>query len=317
MLNSRLTALIVSSMVLALNVASGQDYPNRPIHILTAPAGGSSDNVARSIAQAITESTGQQVIVDNRTNVVASETGYKAPPDGYTLVVSSESLYVRPLLEKTPYDIQRDFAPVSQATREVYVIAVHPSLPVKTVRELLALAKAKPGQLNYGSALNGSGTHLAAALFTSMANVNIVQVAYKGIPQALTGLLGGEVNFMFGNPSLVGPHEKTGRLRIIAVTAPEPTQLAPGVPTVSASGVPGYSIISLQGLWVPIKTPAAVINRLNQEVVRLVNQPSSKEKFQLIGSEGVGSSPEQFAAFIASDITKFAKLIKDANIKAD
>ncbi len=297
--------------------ALAQDYPSKPIRILTALAGGSSDAVARIIGQAASDSLGQPVVIDNRTNVIASEAVSKSAPDGYTLLVSSESLWIRALMDRVPYDVVRDFAPVSQITREVYVVAVHPSLPVKSLRDLIALAKARPGALNYGSALSGSGTHLSAALFTSMARVNIVQVPYKGIAQSITALVGGEVQVMFANPSVVTPHVKAGRLRALAVTAAEPTVLAPGLPTIAAAGVPGYECVSIQGLWAPGKTSAAIVNRLNQEVIRAFKLPGAKEKFLAIGSEMVGSSPEQFAAFIKSDIVKMGRLVREANIKPD
>ncbi len=319
MLSTRFIVSMVSTTTIVLGVATAtaQEYPSKPIRIITAAAGGSSDAVARLIAQGITDSLGQPVIIDNRGNVIASEVVSRSPPDGYTLTVSSESLWIRSLLDKVPYDVVRDFAPVTQITREAYVIAVHPSLPVKSVKELIALAKAKPGALNYGSATNGSGTHLAAALFTSMAGVNIVQVAYKGIAQSITALVGGEVQLMFANPSVVTPQVKAGRLRMLAVSAPEPTALAPGVPTIAAAGVPGYECVSLQGLFAPGKTPAAIVNRLHQEVVRVLNGPGAKEKVLNIGSEIVGSSPEQFAAFIGPDMARMGKLIKDANIKVN
>lgn len=319
MLSTRLVAFIGLLILTALGAAAAlaQDYPNRSIRIITAPAGGSSDNVARTIAQGIIEGLGQPAVVDNRTNVAASEAVYKAPPDGYILLVSSESLWIRPLLEKVPYDLVKDFTPVGQVTREFYAVAVHTSLPVNSVRELIALAKAKPGALNYGSALSGSGTHLAAALFMSMAGVNIVQVAYKGIAQSITAVAGGEVNLMFANPSLLAPHAQAGKLRILAVSSAAPTALAPGVPTIAASGVPGYECVSIQGLFAPGKTPAAIINRLNQQIARVVNQPGAKERFLNIGSEVVGSTPEQFAAFIEVDNARMTKLVKDANIKAD
>ena len=319
MLSARFVASMYSTIVIFLGggAASAQDYPNKPIRIITAAAGGSSDAAARVIAQGATDSLKQPVIVDNRTNVIAADVVSKSPPDGYTLMVSSESLWIRPLLEKVPYDVMRDFKPVGQLTREVYVVAVHPSLPAKSVKELVALAKAKPGVLNYGSATVGSGTHLAAALFTSLAGVNIVQVPYKGVAQSLTALVSGEVQLMFANPSIVTPHAKLGKLRTLAVTAPEPTVLAPGVPTVAASGVPGYEIVSLQGLFAPGKTPAAVINRLNQESVRVLNLPGVREKLLNLGAEIVGSSPQQFTVFITTDMGRLGKLIKDANIKAE
>jgi len=319
MLSTRFVVSIFSGVMTVVSggTASAQDYPNKPIRIFTAAAGGSSDIVARAIAQGFTDSLGQPVLVDNRTSLIASESVSKAPPDGYALLISSESLWIRPLMDKVPYDVVRDFSPIGQLSREVYVVAVHPSVPAKSVKDLIALAKAKPGALNYGSGTNGSGTHLSGALFTSMAGVNIVQVPYKGVAQSVTALIGGEVQLMFANPSMVAPHVKAGRLRTLAVTAAEATVLAPGLTTVAASGLPGYEAVSIQGMLAPAKTSAAIINRLNQEVVRVINLPGLKEKFISGGSELVGSSPEQFAAFIKSDTARIAKVIKDAGIKVD
>ncbi len=304
-------------VVLGAGGASAQDYPNRTIRILTAAAGGSSDLVARPIAQGFTDSMRQPVVIYNRPSILGSEIVSKASPDGYTLLISSESLWTRPLLDKVPYDFATGFTPVGQISREVYVLAVHPSLPVKSVRQLIALAKAKPGALNYGTGPNGSATHLSGELFRSLAGIKIVQVPYKGVAESVTAMISGEVHMMFANPSLVAPHAKVGRLRTLAVTTAEPTALVPGLPTVAASGLPGYESISVQGLLAPGKTPAAIVNRLNQEMVRVLNQPGLKEKFLNNGSELLGSSPERFAAFIASDMARMGKVIKDAGIKAN
>ena len=309
--------LSVVVIVGGANVASGQDYPNRPIRIVTSAAGGDSDFNTRIVAQGISGPLGQPVIVDNRTGILAAEAVSKAPPDGYTLTVQTDGLWTRSLLAKMPYDAERDFSPISLISRGINVLIVHPSLPVKSVRELIALAKAKPGQLNYSSVGVGSSSHIAVELFNSMAGVNIVRITYKATAQALTDVISGQVQLTINDIGLVAPHVKAGKLRALAITSGEPSVLAPGLPTVAASGVPGYAAATISGILAPAKTPAAIVNRLSQEVVRVLNQPDVKERFLNAGIETVGSSPAQFAAFIKSDITKMGKVINDAGLKAN
>ena len=312
---SCVVAVAAVAALLAGGAASAQEYPSRPIRIYTAPAGGSSDFAARILAQGMGESLRQPIVVDNRAGPIAQEAVFRAPADGYHVLLSSESVWIRGLMEKVPYEIVRDFAPIGQIARAPYVVAVHPSLPVKSVKDLIGLAKAHPGALNYGTAAIGSGTHLAGALFVSLAGVNIVQVGYKGVPQSLSALMAGEVQLMFANPSMVAPHVKTGKLRALGVTTREPTVLAPGLPPVAAA-VPGYEAVSLQGLHAPGKTPSAIVGRLHQEMMRVLELPGVKEKFLSGGWQTAPSSPEQFAAFIRDDIARWSKVIKAAGIKA-
>jgi tripartite-type tricarboxylate transporter receptor subunit TctC len=194
---------------------------------------------------------------------------------------------------------------------------VHPALPVNSIKELIALAKAKPGALNYASGGVGTTPHLAAELFKAMAGVNIVHIPYKGAGPAISDLIGGQVQLMFPNAAAVGPHLKSGKLRALAVTSSQPTALVPGLPTVAASGLPGFSSVLIVGMFVPAKTPATLINRLNQEIVRVLNNPEVKEKLFNTGSDVVGSSPEQFAAAIKSEVARLGKVIKDVGIKAE
>ena len=306
----------VGITVLGAGVACGQDYPNKPIHIVTGGAGGGSDVVSRQIAQGISGPLGQPVIVDNRVAILARNTVLKAPPDGYTLLVQGSILWVAPLLEKAPaYDAVNDFSPVALISREVFVLAVHPSLPVKSVKELLALAKARPGELNYAITSFGGPPHIAAELFKSMAGVNIVNVPYKSTPLAITAMISGEVQVSTFDAGLVAPHLKLGRLRGLAVTSAEPSALIPGLPTMAASGLPGFESVTWTGILAPAKTPATIINRLNQEIVRVLNQSDVKERFLNAGSEIFASSPEQFAATIKSETAKVGKIIKDAGIR--
>jgi tripartite-type tricarboxylate transporter receptor subunit TctC len=308
------------ALALAVMIAGGiqaQDYPNKPIRIITSGAGGGNDIQSRLIAPAIAGPLGQQVIVDNRGgSLLSAEAASKAPPDGYSLLYAGQTIWVTPLLQKVPYDV-RDFVPISQIAREVYILTVHPSLPVKSVKELIALAKSRPGQLNYGSSIAGSNGHLAGELFKSLAGVDIVWVPYKGTAQALTAEISGEVHWTISNPGSVLPHMQSGRLRALAVTSATPSALTPGLPTVAASGLPGFEMISITGLFAPAKTPAAIITRVNQELVRALNLPEMKERFINVGVEAVSSSPEQFAAAIKSEMSSIAKVIKDAGIKIE
>jgi tripartite-type tricarboxylate transporter receptor subunit TctC len=231
--------------------------------------------------------------------------------------VASGALWIGALLQNVPYDPIRDFAPISLTTRSPNILAVHPSLPAKSVKELIALAKAKSGELVYGSAGTGSSTHLSAELFKAMAGINILHVPFKGTGPALNALLGGHVQLIFSSTNSLAPHVTSGRLRALAVTSAQPSALATGLPTVAASGLPGYEFVSVDGVFAPSKTPAAIINRLNQEVVRFFNTPTVKEQFFSTGSEAVGSTPEEFAAAVKAEMTRLGKLIKDVGIKTE
>jgi tripartite-type tricarboxylate transporter receptor subunit TctC len=317
MLKLRFVALIflASVMVVGAGVVSAQDYPSRPIRIITSGVGGNSDFDARQIAQEISGPLGQPVIVDNRTSIQAAELVAKAPPDGYNLHVSS-TLWIAPLLQRTPYDMS-EFSPISMVESQANIVIVHPSLPVKSIKDLIALAKEKPGQLNYGSGATGGSTHLGVELLKSMAGVNIVRIQYKGSGPVIPALIGGEVQMSIQDVGNVVPQMKSGKLRALAVTSAEPSALAPGLPTVSASGLPGFEAIGQTGIFAPAKTPAAVINRLNREIVRFLSRADVKERFLNFGEEVVASSPEQLAAIIKSDLAKWGKVIKDAGIKVE
>jgi tripartite-type tricarboxylate transporter receptor subunit TctC len=241
----------------------------------------------------------------------------KSPPDGYTLLLGSTSLWIGPLLQKAPYETLSDFSPISLTTRAPLLLVVHPALPAKSVKELIALAKAKPGQLNYSTTAIGASTHLSAELFKAMAAVNIVRISYKTTSMQQADLLSGQVQLSFGSGPSMAVHVKSGRLRGLAVTSPEPSPLLPGFPTVAASGVPGYEFEAIDGILAPAKTPAAIINRLNQEMVRFLNSSEAKERFLPSGVEASGSSPEQLAARIKSETAILGKVIKDAGIRVD
>ena len=309
------TAVSFSLMVTAVGVVSGQDYPSKPIRIVTSVAGGGSDFMARQIAQGLTASLGQPVTVDNRASATVGEVGSKNPPDGYTLTVQGASLWLTPMLQPMTYDIERDFAPITLVARDAFILTVHPSLPVKSVKELIALAKNKPGELNYGASTAGGPPQLGIELLKSMTGVNIVAVPYKGTAPAFSAVVGGEVHLTVADIALVMPQAKAGRVRALAVTAAEPTILAPGLPTVAAAGLPGYEVIGATGLWAPAKTPPAIVNRVNQEVVRFLNRPEVKERFLGAQQEIVANSPEQFAAMIKSEVAKWGKVFTTLGIK--
>jgi len=309
--------LLPGVMIPGLNTAWGQDnYPSKVIRVVTPATGGGSDVLARMIAPALTESLGQQVIVDNRGSISA-EIVAKAPPDGYTVLIDGSPLWLLPLFRSVPWDPVRDFAPLTLAVSSPSMLVVHPSLPVKSVRELIALAKARPGDLNYAAGTMGAAPHLAGELFKVMAGVNIVRVAYKGSGPALIGLMSGEVEFMFPGAASAWNHVKQGRLKGLAICAAEPSALFPDVPTVAASGLPGYESVSPQGVVAPARTPPAIIIRLNREIVQALNRPEVKARLASSGIAVVGNSPEAFAASMKSDIARTARLIRDAGIRAE
>ena len=319
MLNLRFVVctLPIGMMVLGAGVVSGQAYPSKPIRIVTAAAGAGSDFFSRLIAQALSEPLGQQVIVDNRASgIVASEVVSKAAPDGYTLTVGGSAHWIRPLFAKMPYDAVKDFAAITLVSKDAFVLAAHPSMPIKSVKELIALAKSKPGQLNYGTSGTGSTQHLATESFAAMAGIKLTHIPYKGSAMAITDLLAGESQVMINDVGLIMPHAKVGKLRALAVTTAEPSALVPGLPPI-ASEVPGYEAVSMTGLWAPAGTPAAIITRLNQETVRALNRADIKERILKAGSEAVGNSPEQFTALIKADMSRITKVIKEAGLKTD
>lgn len=298
--------------------ASAQDgYPNKVIRIITPASGGGSDVLSRLIAPGLSASLRQQVIVDNR-GAIASELVAKAPPDGYTLLVNGSPMWLLPILRpSSPWDAMRDFAPITLAVSSPSMLAVHPSLPVKSVRDLIALAKAHPGKLNYAAGTIGATPHLAGELFKVMAGVNIVRVPYKGSGPGLIGLMTGEVEFMFPGAASAWGFVKQGKLKGLAICSAQPSPLFPGLPTVAASGLPGFVSVSPQGIVAPAKTPAPIVNRLNKEIVRVLNSAEVKERLANGGIEVVGNSPEEFAAAIKADMARIRKLVKEAGIRAE
>jgi len=319
----RLPSFVVSTLLMGLtglgpSMVSSQGYPNKPIRIVCAGVGGSGDFVSRQIAQGVSASLGQSLIVDNRaSSTIPGEVVSKAPPDGYTLLVHGAAFWIGALLQNTPYDPARDFLPITLVNRAPSVLVVYPPLPVKSVQELIALARAKPGALNYSAGGVGGTSHLVAELFKHTAGVNIVRVPYKSGSVEMAALMGGEVQMTFGSAGTVAPHIKSGKLRALAVTTAEPTALFPDLPTVAASGLPDFEAAQMSGVFAPAKTPAPIINRLNQEIVRFLRSAEAKENFFKAGIEAVGSTPEELAAKMRSEMTRMGKVIKDAGIRAE
>ena len=316
MLTARVQAWLGGLAVLTFNVAvvSAQDYPNKPIRLFTGPVGGGGDFMARTISQGISGALGQPVVIENRPNNLIGEIVAKSPADGYTLIFGSGSLWTLPLLQAVPYDPVRDFAAITLTERSPSLLVVHPTLPVKSVRELIALAKSRPGELN--SASSSADTRLAAELFKSMAGVNIVNIPYSSGSVEIADLVGGQVQLKFAGTASVTAHVKSGRLKALAVTTPQPSTMFPELPTVAAA-VPGYEASAKAGVLAPVKTPDAIINRLNQEIGRFLKTADAKERFAKTGSEAVTSTPEEFAAIIRTDTARLGKIVKDVGLRTN
>ena len=298
--------------------ARAQEYPNKLVRIITSEPGGPSDIIARIVAQGISESLGQSVIVDNRTGIIAAEAAAKSPPDGYTLLFYGPTLWLMPYLRTSvAWDLVKDFSPVIWATRSPNILVIHPSIPAKSVSELIALAKAKPGTMNFSTGATGSSNQLATELFKSMAVINILRVPYKGTSPAVNAVVGGQVQLMFPDVGVALPIVKSGRLTALAVTSAAPSPLAPGIPTIAASGLPGYESEALFGMFAPAKTPVAIINRLNEEAAKVLSRPAVKERFFSVGVEPVAGTPVEFANKLKVEMSKWGKVIKDAGIHED
>ncbi|MGH8616913.1 MAG: Bug family tripartite tricarboxylate transporter substrate binding protein [Burkholderiales bacterium] len=315
-------AALFTAMVSA--TAMGADpYPVRPLRfILPFPPGGPTDVIARQFGQKLGEALGQQVVPDNRSGaagIVACEMAARALPDGQTLLLGAVgNLAINPhLYAKLPYDPVRDYAPVSQLTATPYVLVVMAALPARTVKELVALAKAKPGQLNYASGGVGTGNHFSAELFKLATGIEMVHVPYKGGNQALGDVLAGQVQLMFVNLLPALPHVKAGKLRALGVSGAARSSAAPDLPTIAEAGVAGFETSSWHGVLVPAKTPAAIVTRLYTELAKIARQPETKELMAAQGTEVVGSTPAEFARFIAAESAKWGEVIRKTGIRAE
>jgi tripartite-type tricarboxylate transporter receptor subunit TctC len=302
--------------IVVTEFACAQNFPTKPIRLITSAAGGSSDFASRLIAQGLATGLGQQVLVDNRGGgVVPVEIVAKSPADGYTMLYYGSTLWLLPLMQDVSYDALRDFAPVSIAVNSPTIVAVHPSLPVKSIKDLIALAKAKPGVLNYGSASPGSPTHLATELFKVVAGVSIVAIPFNGTGPALNAAVSGEVQVLMAPAGGIATQVNSGRLRALAMASAKRSPSFPNLPTVAEAGLPGYEYGQFSGIFAPAKTPAAIIDRLSVETARVVNRADVKEKFFSTGTDVDGSTPQEATAKIKSEIARLGKVIKDAKIR--
>ena len=312
-----------AGLLMAATLTHAQNFPVKPVRVITPfTAGSAIDTLARVVGQKLGDTWGQQVVIDNRigaNGIIGTEAAAKAPPDGYTVYLGNIStLAVNPhLYLKLPYDALRDFAPVTLAATIPVVLVVHPSLPVKSVRELIPLAKAHPGQLNYASGGTGSAQHLPMEMLRVETGINIVHVPYKGLGPAFSDVLGGQVPMMFTGVSNVVPYMKTGRLRVLAIGSPKRSATLPDVPTVAEAGVPGFDFDSWTGYLVPVGTPRELIVKLHADITRTLAAPEVRDKLVTLGFALVGGTPEAFATLIRNDIARFGKLIKAAGIKAE
>ena len=299
------------------------NYPAKAIrYVVPFPAGGPLDIVARALGQELSKSWGQPVVIDNRPGAggnIGADFVAKSPADGYTILMGAVSTHAIniTLYSKLPYDPIRDFAPVTLITSVPNVLVLHPSVPAKNVRELMALAKARPGQLNFASGSTGSAGHLAGELFKSMAGVDMTHIPYKGAAPAVVDLIAGHVSLMFDNLSSALPNIKIGRVRALAVTTLKRSPLLAELPTISEQGLRGFDISTWFGIFAPAGTPPEIIARLNAETVRILHTPEMKERLVILGAEPVGNRPDEFAAFIKAEIPKYAKVVRDSGAKAD
>ncbi len=317
----RMAAAILAT-VAGAGICDAQNYPNRPIRFLVGfPPGGTSDILARTIGQKLAEAVGQQVVIENRPGAggnIGAEAAAKSAPDGYTIFMSTTSQAISAsLYAKLNYDLVKDFAPVIQAVNYTNLLVVHPSLPVKSVKELIALAKAKPGQLNYGTAGNGTPPHMTGELFKTYTGVNLQHVPYKGGAPAIADLLGGQITIMFDNVPPLLPHVQAGKMRPLAVTSLNRISVLRDVPTLDESGLKGFDSVAWNGVLAPAGTPKDIIARLNAEILRILSLPDVRERLSSQGADPVGGTPEQFAALIRSEIKKWAKVVKDSGASVD
>ena len=314
--HSLVWALSAGCAALVSGMAWGQNFPTRPVKIVVTEAGGSSDIGGRLIAAALGGPLGQPVTVENLSGVSSIQAVAQAPADGYTLLFYGSGFWIYPLLAPVPYDPVKDFAPVSLAVSSPVILALNRSVPANSVKELLALAKAKPGTLRYASGANGSNPHLATELVKSMAGVDIQRVAYNSVGPALKGLISGEADLLFASAGSLASHIKSGALKGLGVASLKPSALVPDLPTIAAV-LPGYEMTPITGFFVPAGTPAAVVTRLSAAISKAVHEADVKEKFLNAGFEPVGSTPEQFVMQIKNEVTAMGKVIKDTGMRAE
>jgi tripartite-type tricarboxylate transporter receptor subunit TctC len=314
--------LVLAIVALCVPVATtAQTYPTKPIRMIAPfPAGGTSDTIARILGQKLTEAWKQQAIVENRAGVagsLGSAVAAKSPPDGYTLLVGNVGPVAinHNVYKNTGYDPVKDFTPITLAVTAPQLVVVHPSVPAKNFKEFTALVKKHKGKINYGSSGPGSISHLSAELYKQMTGADMLHVPFKGSALITNAVLGGEIDVVFSDMAVVLPHVQANKLRALAVTGPEPTPLVPGVPTIAASGVPGFSMTSWWGVLGPAGMQPAIVTRLNTELVRILKTDDVKQKFANLGVDAANSTPQEFSSLIGTEIDKYAKLLKAVGIQ--
>ena len=312
----------IALLLFAAHAAAADVYPNRPIRLVVPTgAGGNTDTFARIVADKLKGPLGQQIIVDNRSGasgIVGSDIVAKAVPDGYTLLMVFPSHPVNPsLYSDLPYDTLEDFAPVTMVTSVTQVLVVNPKLPIHTVKDLIAQAKEKPGQFNHGVVARGSLGDLSAEVFSMMTGAKLTQIAYKGAPQVMTALIGGELQVYFSAPVVAIPQMKAGRVRALGVSTKKRLAVIPDVPTIAEAGVPGYEVVGWNGILAPAKTPRAIIERLNADIVKVIRTPEVEADILAQGIEPIGNTPEEFGRIIRADVERWGKILKVTKTKAN
>jgi tripartite-type tricarboxylate transporter receptor subunit TctC len=320
---NRLAPCAIAACLLAAPAAApAQDYPTRPVHLIVpTAAGGGTDISARMIAPRLSQILGQQVVVENRAGgntAIGNSYVAKSAPDGYTLLMGISSITINPHTQsKVPYDPVRDFAPITQVVTVPLILASHPSLPTRSLKELMAFLRKRPGELNYGTGSVGSNPHLAMELFLTMTRLKVIHVPYRGQGPALRDLIAGQVELMMANLLALLPYHRNGRVRAYGVSSAKRSPVTPDVPTIAEAGVPGYDVVQWFGILAPAGTPREIIAKLHAATVRALEDPKVKQGFLASGAETVGNTPEELAAILRSDLAKWGKLVKTAGIKPD
>jgi len=317
--------LLCGALLLGAQLAAGtcaaQGYPTKPVRFLVGfPPGGTNDILARALAPKLSEYLGQPVVIENRggaSTAIATELAARSAPDGYTILLNAAGHATNPALMKLNFDSIRDFAFITLVAESQNLLVLHPSVPARTVKELIAVSKRRPGEINYGSSGMGTTPHLSAELFQNMTGAKWVHIPYKGSGIGLTALLAGEISLYFANVPSVIRHVQAGKLRPIALSGPKRTAAVPGIPTVAESGLPGFEVTSWFGVSAPARTPRPIVDRLNGDIVRALNTPDLRERLLGMGADPVGNTPEQYTAFVQNEIVKWGKVIKAAGIKGE
>jgi len=318
----RILLAALATSALPLRLAHAQAYPNKPLRLVVPyPPGGPTDVLARIVAAKLPEFLGQQVVLDNKpgaSGMIGAEQVARAAPDGYTLLSNASIHVINPgLFPKAGFDAISDFVPITQLASVPLILVVNNELPVRSVKELIAYAKEHPGKLNFGSSGNAAAPHLAGESFKIATGVSMQHVPYKGSAPALTDLIGGQVQLMFDSMPSAMPHVKAGKIRPLAVTTAKRAAAVPDLPTIAEAGVPGYDISTWYGVWAPRGTPLEIVDRVYVEIAKVLNLPDTRERYAALGAEPVGSTPDEFAAYCKSELTKWAKIVRESGAKAD